>query len=188
MVVGEGGGRAAVEAVFVDAALVCFNFGVDLALPEAHQGVQVAVLTLGFGALSCGGGVHLARFAEELDLLRRWVLAPEVADESGALVGDLSDGFGTSVVVDFGHGRLVHGLHATVQTVVSGLEGHLNESIRREAHGCDEVLAVRHEVKSLELVLVDEIRKTGFRKPQSGGKFGNHVPLQLVRCGADIAE
>lgn len=125
----EGTVRAA-----VDTAEVCVGFGIDGALPEAHERVEVAILSLGFGAILRGGGVLLAGFAQELNLLCRRILTPERSDETGTFMRNCTNSLGTAVVEGLGHRRLIHRFHATVKAIISSLESHLNESVRREAH------------------------------------------------------
>lgn len=163
-------------------------FLVDRALPHAIEGVQVPVLHLGFGAFFRVRGVFRARLAQGVDFLLRGVLGPEGAHEVGGFGGDDADGFGAAVQVYFGHGRLVRVLYAAVETVVRGLEGHLDKGVRGEAHGGHEVLAIPREFEGLEFVLLDQIREPGFGEPERGGEFGEHVPFQLVGRGADVAE
>lgn len=92
------------------------------------------------------------------------------------------------MVEHFGHGRLIDALHPTIEAVIGGLERHLHKSVRRESHRSHEVLAVVPEFESLELVLLNEVGKPRLCKAQGGAKFGNHIPLQLVRCRAYVSK
>ena len=90
--------------------------------------------------------------------------------------------------VRLGHGRLVRALDAPVQAVVGGLEGHLHEGVRREAHRGDKVLAVRAKVEALELVLLDQVRQPGLGESHGDTELGNHVPLELAWGRVDVPE
>ena len=148
----------------------------------------MSVLTLSLGTLLGDGCVFLGRFPESVHLLLRWVITPEGSDEFRALVGHRANRFGPSVEEELGHGRFVGALQTAVETIVSSLEGHLQECIGREAHGSDKVLTEPFKVQHLKVVLLDQIGQVGFGEPQSDAQLWGHVPLELPRRGAHIAK
>ena len=161
---------------------------VERALPHAEQRVEMPVLTLRLRALARDGHVLLRRLAQRFDLELRGMVVPEGLHEAHRLGRDRSDGLGTAVQEGLGHGRLVRALDAAVQAVVRGLEGHLQERIRADAHGRDERLAVTAKLERLELVLLDEVREARLGEAQRRRELGRHVPLELVRRGRHAAE
>ncbi len=148
----------------------------------------MAVAALCLGAVAGGGGVPLAGLSQGVDLLLGRVVGPEGLDKVDRLVGHGADRLGAAVQEHLGHGRLVRALDAAVQTVVGGLEGHLNEGVRGEAHRGDEVLAVGAKVEALKLVLLDQIGEPRLGEAHRDAQLGDHVPLQLVGGGVDVPE
>ena len=86
-------GALAVSASTLGSGEGCFR----LALPQPHQGVQVAIVTFGFRALLGDVDVLLARLAEGVDFGLGGVVCPEGADEVDAFHCDGSDGFCAAV-------------------------------------------------------------------------------------------
>ena len=158
------------------------------ALPQTVQRIQVAVLALGLGALLGDGRVLLGRFPESVNLLLRRVVTPEGLDKVHTLVGHWANSFSPSVQEELGHGRLVGALHTTIKTIVGSLKRHLEESIGREAHRSDEVLAKPFKIQHLKVMLLNQIGQARFGKTQSNAELGSHVPFELPRRGAHIAK
>lgn len=161
---------------------------VEQALPKAKKRVEVPVAPLALGAVLGVVDVRGTRTFEGLDLLLGRVVGPKGLHKVEGLVRDGTHGLGAAVEVHFGHGRLVGALDAAVEAVVGGLEGHLHKGVRGEAHGGDEVLAVRLEVEALEFILLNEVGEPGLGKAHRDPELGRHVPLELVRGGIHVAK
>ena len=148
----------------------------------------MTIVALRLGAHLGQGRVLLGGSAESVHFLLRRVLAPEGFDEISAFVCHRADCLGPTMQEEFGHGWLVCVLNAAVEAIVSGLECHLHEGIGRKTHRRDEIFAVAVELENFEFVLLEEIREMRLGEPQCDDQLGRHVPFELARGGADVAE
>lgn len=74
----------------------------------------------------------------------------------------------------------------TVQSVVSRLKSHLDESIRTEPMPLDEIAAISLKLQSLRIVLTDEVGDSGLCVAYTGSDFGCEPPFELLGRGLDI--
>lgn len=148
----------------------------------------MTIAALALGAYLRIIDVRLACAFEGLDFLLGGVVGPKGLHKIDTLLADGAHRLGAPVQVHFCHGWFVRALDATIQPVVSGLEGHLYKGVGRETHGCDEVLAIGLKIEALEFVLLNEVGEAGFGEAYGDFELGRHVPFELVRGGADVAK
>jgi hypothetical protein len=104
----------------------------------------------------------------------------------------------------FGHSRLVHTLHATcwrallefqeaprderkltIQSVVGGLESHLNKGIGTDTMTGDEILPISLELQRLTVILADQVAQSCLCKSNTRAQLGRKLPLQLLWRGVN---
>ena len=160
----------------------------EASFPDAKEGVQVSMMALALTAEFGRLDVSVTCLSQGIDFDSRRYIAPERLHEIHALLRHRENSFCASVLEGLCHSGLVRRFDAAVESIVSGLESHLNEGIGTDSHGRDKVFAVTSKLEDLDLVLEDEIGEAGFGEADTGGEFGGENPFDFVGCGIDVTK
>ena len=89
------------------------------------------------------------------------------------------------MTIELARSSKVSGQIRTVQTIVSSLKGHLDESVGAETVTRNEILAVDFELQSLAVILADQVTQPCFCKAYACSEFWIQSPFELLGCGVD---